>query len=426
LSFSPRSQQILWESATGRSWQPEEVEPPPEAVQSLQYIAPQSLSTSPVPSLAPSSPAISLETLPAVVTPVISADTTLDTQGLLRYVERPTFHSCEHMALNIGALVRWNSFCHSISITLAHILPATHQVSFQNCSSRGSHQLTLPKGYMDPYSSMKHEYAGFKQEYASPKPEYSSSKQQYPGLKQEYSSVKQELTSPPPGSTTLAYYPSRPLPSEAVSANSSAGEPLKREPVYSYEYSQPPRAGYEATASSSSYAYAASPTPGYASSYAKCAKPIPELLSSTLMSHSSPTAYGSPQYSPQYNQNPSLYLPHPSTTTYSNQGYATSAGYPTPTSHYSQSVSSPQEQGSELEHAGNKVFYCNNPNHGNGGCSNRRMSTYSNLLRHNREQEGRSAKVYCPRCGRDFTRKTAMLQHMTNEKCKKASSVGQS
>lgn len=87
LSLSLQKQQILRESATGRSCHPEGVDPSPEALQSLQYITPQSHCASPTPSLASSSS--SLETLTAVVTPVISAETSIDPQGLLRYVQAP-------------------------------------------------------------------------------------------------------------------------------------------------------------------------------------------------------------------------------------------------------------------------------------------------------------------------------------------------
>lgn len=115
LSLSLRNQQYLWESATGRTWQPEEVEPLHECIQSLQYITPQSLSTSPVPSVAPTSPAISLEAVPAAVTPVISADPPLDPQGLLRYVPpvladlKPAESAC-HSSLEFVIPQQYNHF----------------------------------------------------------------------------------------------------------------------------------------------------------------------------------------------------------------------------------------------------------------------------------------------------------------------------
>lgn len=52
------------------------------------------------------------------------------------------------------------------------------------------------------------------------------------------------------------------------------------------------------------------------------------------------------------------------------------------------------------------------------GCNGRQFSTFSNLLRHQREKSGTAGKSYCPRCGAEFTRTTAMKGHMNNEKCK--------
>lgn len=52
------------------------------------------------------------------------------------------------------------------------------------------------------------------------------------------------------------------------------------------------------------------------------------------------------------------------------------------------------------------------------GCNGRQFSTFSNLLRHQREKSGTAAKSYCPRCGAEFTRTTARNGHMQHEKCK--------
>jgi hypothetical protein len=81
LPLSIRNQQILWEAVTDQTWQLQDVEPPPEEVQSLLFITPQS----PVPSVTPSSPAVNLETVSAAVTPVYTAAELVDDQNLLRY-----------------------------------------------------------------------------------------------------------------------------------------------------------------------------------------------------------------------------------------------------------------------------------------------------------------------------------------------------
>ncbi|KAF2869107.1 hypothetical protein BDV95DRAFT_112491 [Massariosphaeria phaeospora] len=52
------------------------------------------------------------------------------------------------------------------------------------------------------------------------------------------------------------------------------------------------------------------------------------------------------------------------------------------------------------------------------GCNGRQFSTFSNLLRHQREKSGTAAKSYCPRCGAEFTRTTARNGHLAHEKCK--------
>ncbi|KAM3086591.1 hypothetical protein ACMFMF_000538 [Clarireedia jacksonii] len=52
------------------------------------------------------------------------------------------------------------------------------------------------------------------------------------------------------------------------------------------------------------------------------------------------------------------------------------------------------------------------------GCNGRQFSTFSNLLRHQREKSGVASKSTCPNCGAEFTRTTARNGHMAHEKCK--------
>ena len=63
------------------------------------------------------------------------------------------------------------------------------------------------------------------------------------------------------------------------------------------------------------------------------------------------------------------------------------------------------------------------------GCNGRQFSTFSNLLRHQREKSGSAIKATCPHCGTEFTRTTARNGHMSGGKCKgkadaEASNVG--
>lgn len=52
------------------------------------------------------------------------------------------------------------------------------------------------------------------------------------------------------------------------------------------------------------------------------------------------------------------------------------------------------------------------------GCNGRQFSTFSNLLRHQREKSGQAAKARCPNCGAEFTRTTARNGHLLHDKCK--------
>ncbi|WEW58007.1 hypothetical protein PRK78_003474 [Emydomyces testavorans] len=52
------------------------------------------------------------------------------------------------------------------------------------------------------------------------------------------------------------------------------------------------------------------------------------------------------------------------------------------------------------------------------GCNGREFSTFSNLLRHQREKAGLAAKSECPYCGTVFTRTTARNGHLAQGKCK--------
>ena len=60
------------------------------------------------------------------------------------------------------------------------------------------------------------------------------------------------------------------------------------------------------------------------------------------------------------------------------------------------------------------------------GCNGRQFSTFSNLLRHQREKSGSAMKAVCPHCGTEFTRTTARNGHLWGGKCKGRSGEGQS
>ncbi|KAI6350081.1 hypothetical protein MCOR25_010598 [Pyricularia grisea] len=52
------------------------------------------------------------------------------------------------------------------------------------------------------------------------------------------------------------------------------------------------------------------------------------------------------------------------------------------------------------------------------GCNGRSFSTFSNLLRHQREKSGQATKATCLDCGTEFTRTAARNFHQKNGKCK--------
>lgn len=57
------------------------------------------------------------------------------------------------------------------------------------------------------------------------------------------------------------------------------------------------------------------------------------------------------------------------------------------------------------------------------GCNGRFFSTFSNLLRHQRERSGVASKCHCRYCGAEFTRTTARDGHEKLDKCKQRRSL---
>ncbi|KAI6088005.1 hypothetical protein F4821DRAFT_258462 [Hypoxylon rubiginosum] len=180
----------------------------------------------------------------------------------------------------------------------------------------------------------------------------------------------------------------------------------------------------------------ASPVPVYTtapSQISLLAEPATTLASSYMPSYStSPLPdHGSPMFTPQFSSlPPSDYL-----------GLNYSPGYPPPpsahglSSHYSrpsppmpepgmmypvqapQVLSSGGSTGPEAGHV-RVVQSRPKPQCWEHGCNGRQFSTFSNLLRHQREKSGQAAKATCPNCGAEFTRTTARNGHLLHDKCK--------
>ncbi|ROW01443.1 hypothetical protein VPNG_07587 [Cytospora leucostoma] len=139
----------------------------------------------------------------------------------------------------------------------------------------------------------------------------------------------------------------------------------------------------------------------------------PPLPSSNQMGYPSP--YSQPQYM-DYSYPPST-------------GAPLSSHYGRPISHDPAMMSYPmhpvmQNGGAPQHHhdsqgAGVRVVQSRpKPQCWEHGCNGRQFSTFSNLLRHQREKSGQATKASCPDCGAEFTRTTARNGHLLHQKCK--------
>ncbi|KAI2624367.1 hypothetical protein GGR54DRAFT_573005 [Hypoxylon sp. NC1633] len=181
----------------------------------------------------------------------------------------------------------------------------------------------------------------------------------------------------------------------------------------------------------------ASPVPVYTtapSQISLLAEPASTMSGSYMPSYSTsplPDHGGSAMFTPQFSSlPPSDYL-----------GLNYSPGYPPPPS--AQSLSSQYSRPSPPMHEAGMMYPVQAPpvlSSGTGtaqeaghvrvvqsrpkpqcwehGCNGRQFSTFSNLLRHQREKSGQAAKATCPNCGAEFTRTTARNGHLLHDKCK--------
>ncbi|OBT60697.1 hypothetical protein VE03_09830 [Pseudogymnoascus sp. 23342-1-I1] len=187
-------------------------------------------------------------------------------------------------------------------------------------------------------------------------------------------------------------------------------------------------------------------------SYHPSLSTTPDIIPRSLSGYSQPTSapmssvnlplqqqpYMSPPHIPS-TQSPELYqAPYPMINDF--QGgyllpYTTAPGEPSITSHSSHPVTMPpMTSGPEMQfYYGNQqqtgashdspdtvrvVHSRPKPQCWDHDCNGRKFSTFSNLLRHQREKSGMASKPACPKCGAEFTRTTARNGHMQHEKCK--------
>ncbi|CCC06231.1 unnamed protein product [Sordaria macrospora k-hell] len=129
-----------------------------------------------------------------------------------------------------------------------------------------------------------------------------------------------------------------------------------------------------------------------------------------------------------HSQSSMYHNPYPTPTYINDYGYPASATSSLP-SHYGRpmsdpslmySISPPAMGGSPQDTAGQVrvVQPRPKPQCWEHGCNGRQFSTFSNLLRHQREKSGQATKATCPNCHAEFTRTTARNGHLLHDKCK--------
>ncbi|KAI8939656.1 hypothetical protein NX059_003413 [Plenodomus lindquistii] len=242
--------------------------------------------------------------------------------------------------------------------------------------------------------------------YGSPPTSYSPS---YPP---QHSYAEQRASAPGPYSSTYA-----PSSSLANDGHIRRREPHTVLPPYQPQQSLP-RSPYQSGQSQDTLRGGSAPLASSNHSYAYSAPPS-SLPSQPLGSNAyappqlyPPTTYGVSEYHPL----PPMYPPS-STAPAAYPAYESGSSIPPP---HGNSVpplsSSPGAQNSTVMP---RILNTRpKPTCWDHGCNGRQFSTFSNLLRHQREKSGTASKSLCPKCGAEFTRTTARNGHMQHDKCK--------
>ncbi|KAG6081767.1 hypothetical protein E4U30_002992 [Claviceps sp. LM220 group G6] len=152
------------------------------------------------------------------------------------------------------------------------------------------------------------------------------------------------------------------------------------------------------------------------------------MFTSAPFQHSIPSSYSMPMDYPTLYSGPTDYryaepshAPHSSYSSH-NPG----RNLPLPISHDGNLVYAPVPSGATVGSTGSSqegshvrvVQSRPKPRCWDHGCNGRQFSTFSNLLRHQREKSGQATKATCPNCGAEFTRTTARNGHLLHDKCK--------
>ncbi|KAI1352226.1 hypothetical protein F5Y01DRAFT_324421 [Xylaria sp. FL0043] len=249
------------------------------------------------------------------------------------------------------------------------------------------------------------------------------------------------LTPPPSGSRSLTSSPPRPILTPEQRELKRQRDQARRDSktsvrvrrgmsnnAYSAAAQSPPVTMHEFSSASPMPIYTTAP-----SQISLLAEPVTTVGPSYMSSYSTsplPDQGNSQMFTPHYSPLPS--------NDYMGMNYQT--GYPPPPSHpslssqYSSRASSMSESGmmypvqppvlpsgnpSATETGHVRVVQSRpKPQCWEHGCNGRQFSTFSNLLRHQREKSGQAAKASCPNCGAEFTRTTARNGHLLHDKCK--------
>ncbi|KAK1777353.1 hypothetical protein QBC45DRAFT_190987 [Copromyces sp. CBS 386.78] len=210
---------------------------------------------------------------------------------------------------------------------------------------------------------------------------------------------------------------------------------LKRQRDQARRHSKMHVRGRRAGSSSSSGVYSPPPSLAVLSSGAPS---IPVYTSAgpvSLLTEPHATHYHA-QFSPplsdhhhnHHSQSNMYHNPYPTPTYINDYGYPASATSSLP-SHYGRPMSdpslmypvSPPTMGGSPQDTAGQVRVVQprpKPQCWEHGCNGRQFSTFSNLLRHQREKSGQATKATCPNCHAEFTRTTARNGHLLHDKCK--------
>ncbi|KAI1672779.1 PAT1 domain containing protein [Pyrenophora tritici-repentis] len=250
--------------------------------------------------------------------------------------------------------------------------------------------------------------------YGNPQSSYSNG---YPP-QQSYAEPRSS-TSGPYGSS----YSSSPAPNESQQSRPEQHAAL---PPYQPQHPSLPRSPYQQQQSADSIRANNAPMASASHSYTYSAPQNNSFPNQPLGNNNypppqlyPPTTYGVNDYHPL----PTMYPPT-ATTPSAYASYDTQQSAPPPNGPVPALSSSPSTQGNSVMP---RVLNSRpKPQCWEHGCNGRQFSTFSNLLRHQREKSGTASKSSCPRCGAEFTRTTARNGHMAHDKCKprRASEAG--